>query len=180
MTLLWWRRTPSDPPCSQDRPKLTHIRVPPIALACCLAATAATLVFNRANARALAARSALLTSRRVRAGINRWHRARSTCAEDTASRRGYARAASHGPKAPDRAGHCDAASRLGLFQRHRWRLRVRGEPPVLLLDSSGAIGGVLELPGDDYFISTAAEGRAGCLPGRSNRFLSAWSAACCV
>jgi hypothetical protein len=26
---------------------------------------------------------------------------------------------------------------------------------VLLLDSSGAIGGVLELPGDDYFISTA-------------------------
>jgi hypothetical protein len=23
---------------------------------------------------------------------------------------------------------------------------------VLLLDSSGAIGGVLELPGDDYFI----------------------------
>jgi hypothetical protein len=57
---------------------------------------------------------------------------------------------------------------------------VREEPSVLLLDSSGAIGGVLELPGDDYFISTAAEGRAGCLPGRSNRFLSAWSAACCV
>ena len=28
---------------------------------------------------------------------------------------------------------------------------------MLLLDSSGAIGGVLELPGDDYFISTAAE-----------------------
>ena len=82
-------------------------------------------------------------------------RARSTWVEDAASRRGYARAASHGPKAPDRAGHCDAATRLGLFQRHRWRLRVREEPSVLLLDSSGAIGGVLELPGDDYFISTA-------------------------
>ena len=108
--------------------------------------------------------------------FNRWHRARSTCAEDTASRRGYARAASHGPKAPDRAGHCDAASRLGLFQRHRWRLRVREEPSVLLLDSSGAIGGVLELPGDDYFISTAAEGRAGCIPARSNRFVSAYRA----
>ena len=67
----------------------------------------------------------------------------------------YARAASHSLTAPDRTGHCDAARRLGLFQRHRWRLRVRGEPPVLLLDSSGSIGGVLELPGDDYFISTA-------------------------
>ena len=68
---------------------------------------------------------------------------------------------------PDRTGHCDAASRLGLFQRHRWRLRVREEPSVLLLDSSGAIGGVLELPGDNYFISTAAEGRAGCRPPRA-------------
>ena len=180
MTSTGCARTPSDPPCSQDRPKLTRTRVPPIALACSLAATAATLVSNRADARALAACSALRATRRVRAGIKRWHRARSTWAEDTASRRGYARAASHGPKAPDRAGHCDAASRLGLFQRHRWRLRVREEPSVLLLDSSGAIGGVLELPDDDYFISTAAEGRAGCLPGRSNRFLSAWSAACCV
>ena len=80
------------------------------------------------------------------------HRARSTWAAYMASHQGYARAASHGPKAPDRAGHCDAASRLGLFQRHRWRLRVREEPSVVSLDSSGATGGVLELLGDDYFI----------------------------
>jgi len=53
---------------------------------------------------------------------------------------------------------------------------AREEPSVLLLDSSGAIGGVLELPGDDYFISTAAEGRAGCIPARSNRFVSAYRA----
>ena len=38
-----------------------------------------------------------------------------------------------------------------MFQRHRW-LRVREEPPVASLDSSSATGGVLELPGDDYFI----------------------------
>ena len=44
------------------------------------------------------------------------------------------------------------------------------------LDSSSATGGVLELPGDDYFISTAAEGRAGCIPARSNRFVSAYRA----
>ena len=157
MTSTGCARTPSDPPCSQDRPKLTRTRVPPIALACSLAATAATLVSNRADARALAACSALRATRRVRAGIKRWHRARSTWAEDTASRRGYARDASHGPKAPDRAGHCDAASRLGLFQRHRWRLRVREEPSVASLDSSGATGGVLELPGDDYFIYGPAE-----------------------
>ena len=89
-----------------------------------------------------------------------------------ASHRGYARAASHGPKAPDRAGHCDAASRLGLFQRHRWRLRVRGEPPVASLDSSGAIGGVLELPGDDYFIYRGLRdgpARTGACKGVSER-----------
>ena len=63
----------------------------------------------------------------------------------------YARAASHSLTAPDRTGHCDAARRLGLFQRHRW-LRVREEPPVASLDSSSATGGVLELSGDDYFI----------------------------
>jgi len=42
----------------------------------------------------------------------RWHRARSRWAEDTASRRGCARAASHSPKAPepDRTGHRDAAT----------------------------------------------------------------------
>jgi hypothetical protein len=39
----------------------------------------------------------------------------------------------------------------------RWRLRVREEPPVAPRDSSGAIGGVLELPGDDYFIYGPAE-----------------------
>jgi hypothetical protein len=180
LTLLWWRRTPSDPPCSQDRPKLTHIRVPPIALACCLAATAATLVSNRADARALAACSALRATS--------WN-------QPVASREKYMcgryrlapRVRPSRLPRPQGTGSCgpprclrDAASRLGLFQRHRWRLRVREEPSVLLLDSSGAIGGVLELPDDDYFISTAAEGRAGCLPGRSNRFLSAWSAACCV
>jgi hypothetical protein len=34
---------------------------------------------------------------------------------------------------------------------------VREEPPVAPRDSSGAIGGVLELPGDDYFIYGPAE-----------------------
>ena len=39
---------------------------------------------------------------------------------------------------------------------------VPEKPPVASLDSSGAIGGVLELPGDDYFIygRGAGQGRS--------------------
>jgi hypothetical protein len=51
---------------------------------------------------------------------------------------------------------------------------------VASLDSSGAIGGVLELPGDDYFIYGGGRAGAkgcmqGCLPERSNRFVSVFS-----
>ena len=71
----------------------------------------------------------------VRVGSTRRDRVRSTWAEDTASCRVYARAASHSLTAPDRAGHCDAASPLGfapalpivlLCQRNRlWRRPTR-------------------------------------------------------
>jgi hypothetical protein len=84
-------------------------------------------------------------------------RARSTWVEDAASRRGYALAASHSPDASDRAGHRDASAmpRPASVCSSATGGACVWEPPVLLLDSSGAIGGVLELPGDDYFISTA-------------------------
>ena len=101
--------TPYHPLRSQEYPKLTHTRVPRTALACCLGATAATLISNRADARALAACSALLASRRVRAGLTRRHRTRSRWAADMASRRGYARAASHSPqghRSPPARGPC--------------------------------------------------------------------------
>ena len=173
----------SNPLCSQDRPKLTQPRVPCIALACCLGATDAISVSSGASAREQAERvpldapdayvsacSAASREKHVGGRCGLAPRVRPSRLPQPRCQR------SCGPPRCLR----DAATRLGLFQRHRWRLRVREEPSVLLLDSSGAIGGVLELQDDDYFISTAAEGRAGCLQGRSNRFLSAWSAACCV
>ena len=124
--------TPSDPPCSQDRPKLTHTRVPRTALACCLGATAATLISNRADARALAACSALLASRRVRAGLTRRHRTRSRWAADTASRRGYARAASHSPqghRSPPARGPCRQLKPRSCPRFAPTPYRVRGSRP---------------------------------------------------
>ena len=45
------RPTPSDPPCSQDRPKLAHTRVPYIVLTACSGAMDATSVSSGASAR---------------------------------------------------------------------------------------------------------------------------------
>ena len=71
----------------------------PRSLACCAGATAATFVSNRADARALAARPARLSSRRLPPGIARRHHARSRRAAARASRRGCVGATSHSPRA---------------------------------------------------------------------------------
>ena len=149
--------TPSDPPCSQDRPKLAHTRVPYIALTACSGAMDATSVSSGASAREQAEQVPLdapgAYASALPSGIAREAHGRKIRPRDE----GTPLAASHSLKAPNGAGHRDAATRLGLFQRPRWRLRVREEPPVASLDSSGAIGGVLELPGDDYFIYGGGE-----------------------
>ena len=126
---------PLQPTMSQVRPKLMHTQGAPYSPCRLFESYGCHLCFQRRQWSRASCNVLPGAPRCVRVGSTRRDRVRSTWAEATASCRVYARAASHSLTAPDRAGHCDAASPPGfapalpivlLCQRSRlWRRPTR-------------------------------------------------------